>query len=264
MKPCPQIEKDSLTPATASNTGVSAGRLRETSQQPDACDMPVGIRRPIRQNSDSSKVFAQKQDQCKRSKCKTSQMCEFCPEEFKNVSQVRQHKRDHTGDRPFKCDVCEKSFTLPRNLCAHKRTHTGRKQHKCKTCGTSFLRSTALRRHERIHSGERPFTCKTFGKSFAPSSHLRDHERIHRGERPYRCRECPEFFRRSSCLRRHERIHNLEMKRLKFIRRVFSMCENAFFLFALMNSKNKIGSVCVCARVCVFVCVCVYLCVCVC
>ena len=161
MKPSPQIEKYSLSPPTASNTGVSVGRLRETSEQPDACDMPVGSRRPIRQNSDSSKVLAQKQDLCKRSNCKTSQMCQFCPKEFKNVSQLLLHERDHTGDRPFKCDVCEKSFSLSRNLCAHKRTHPGRKQHKCKTCGTSFLRSTALRRHERIHSGERPFTCKT-------------------------------------------------------------------------------------------------------
>ncbi|XP_065189970.1 zinc finger protein 251-like [Sycon ciliatum] len=207
MKSSPQIEKDSLTPATASNTGVSVGRLRETLEQPDACDIPVGSTRPIRQNSDSSKVVAKTQDQCKRSKCKTSQICQFYPKEFKNVSQLRRLERDHTGDRPFKCDVCEKSFTLSRNLCAHKRTHTGRKQHKCKT---SSLRSTALRRHTLIHSGERPFTCKTCGRSFTQSSHLREHERIHTGERPYRCRECPKFFRRSSSVRRHERIHNLQ------------------------------------------------------
>ena len=126
VKLSPQSEKDSLTPATASNTEVAVGRLRETSDQPDARDMPVGSRRSIRQISDSSKVLPHKQEKYKRSKCKTSQMCQFCTKEFKNVSQLRRHERDHTGDRPFKCDVCEKSFTLSRNLCAHKRTDTGR------------------------------------------------------------------------------------------------------------------------------------------
>ena len=152
VKLCPRIEKNSLTPAPASNTGVSVGRLRETSEKPDACDTPVGSRRPIRQNSDSSNVMAQKQDQCKLSKCKTPQRCQFCPKEFKNVSELRKHERVHTGDRPFKCDVCGMSFSQAGNLCAHKRTHTGDRPHKCNKCGRSFKRSSNLRRHERIHS----------------------------------------------------------------------------------------------------------------
>ncbi|XP_065190638.1 uncharacterized protein LOC135821569 [Sycon ciliatum] len=104
VKPSPQIAEDSLTPAPASNTGVSVGRLRETSEQRHVCDMAVGSRSPIRQNSNSSNVMAQKQDQCKRSKCKTSQMCQFCPKEFKHASGLRKHERVHTGDRPFKCN----------------------------------------------------------------------------------------------------------------------------------------------------------------
>ena len=153
VKSSPQIEKDTLTPAAASTIGVSPGRLREPSEQPRVCDMPVGSRRPIRQISDSSKAMAQKQDQRKRSKCKTSQSCQFCPKEFKHVSDLRQHERVHTGDRPFKCHVCGKSFTQSGDLGRHKGIHTGERQHKCKTCGTSFTQSSNLRRHERIHSG---------------------------------------------------------------------------------------------------------------
>ena len=46
------------------------------------------------------------------------------------------------------------------------------------------------------------------------------------------------------------------MKRLKVVRRVFSKCENAFLLFAVIELSEQ-NSVCVRARACVFVCVCV-------
>ena len=193
----------------AGKTGVSVGRLRETSEQPHACDTPVGHRRPIRQNSDSSNVIAQKQDQCKRSKCMTSQRCLFCPKEFNHVSDLRKHERVHTGDRPFKRDVCGMSFPQAGNLCAYKRTHTGERPHKCETCGTSFLHSSNLRRHERIHSGERPFKCQTCVRSFTRSNYLRDHKRIHTRERPCRCEEWAKVFRTSSSLCGHKCDHNL-------------------------------------------------------
>ena len=211
VKPSLQIEVDVLTPATASNTGVSAGRTRQASVQPDSCDMPVEHRRPTQQISDSSKVRAQNQDPSKRSKCKASQRCQFCKKEFRNVYHLREHERIHTGDRPFKCDVCGVSFTQSGNLSSHKRTHTGERPHKCKTCGTSFTNSSNLRKHERIHSGERPFKCKACVRSFTRSSHLRDHERIHTGERPYRCEECAKVFQCASSLRRHDRtIHTIK------------------------------------------------------
>eukprot|EP00117_Sycon_ciliatum_P002293 scpid99597/ scgid7584/ len=95
MRSSPKFEMDALTPATASNTGVSAGRTTEIWENPDACDMPVGHRRPIRQNFDSSKAMAQNQVSQKRSKNKTSQRCQYCQKEFKTVSHLRVHERVH-------------------------------------------------------------------------------------------------------------------------------------------------------------------------
>ena len=174
----PQFEMD-LSPATASNTGVSAGRTPEIWEKPDECEMPVGHRRPIRPYSDSSKAVAQNQVSQKRSKNKTSQRCQYCQKEFKKVSHLLVHERVHTGDRPFKCDVCGKSFTQSYSLSAHKRTHTGDRPFKCDVCGKSFTQSGNLGVHKRIHTGERPHKCKKCGTSFTTSSHLRRHERIH-------------------------------------------------------------------------------------
>ena len=112
VKPPLQFQMDVLTPATASYTGVAAGRTPDTWEPPDAPGMLVERRRPIGQNSDSSKVMAKNQDPCKRSKCKTLHRCKVCQKEFKYVSRLRDHERIHTGGRPFKCDVCGMSFSL--------------------------------------------------------------------------------------------------------------------------------------------------------
>ena len=205
-----QFEMDALTQATASNTGVSVGRTHETLEQPDACGMPVGSRPPIGQNADSSKAMAQNQDSQKRLKYKSSQRCQFCPKEFKKTSNLREHERVHTGDRPFKCDVCEKSFTQSGSLRAHKRTHTGDRPFKCDVCEKSFSHSGSLRDHERIHTGDRPFKCDVCGKSFTQSSNLCVHTRIHTGERPHKCKTCGTSFKQLCHLRRHERIHSGE------------------------------------------------------
>ncbi|XP_065189973.1 zinc finger protein 184-like [Sycon ciliatum] len=179
--PSPQFEMDALTPSKGSNTEVSAGKTRETLEQPDACELPVGSRRPIPQYTDSSKAMAQNQDPDRRSKCKTLQRCQVCQKEFQYVSRLRYHERVHTGDRPFKCDVCGKSFTRSEHLCVHKRTHTGDRPFKCDVCGKSFTRSDNLCVHKRTHTGERPHKCKTCGTSFLRLPDLRRHERIHSG-----------------------------------------------------------------------------------
>ncbi|MTI11551.1 C2H2-type zinc finger protein, partial [Sansalvadorimonas verongulae] len=65
------------------------------------------------------------------------------------------------------CDFggCKKRFSQSTHLANHKRTHTGNKPFVCDQdgCNQSFSQSGSLTRHKRIHTGDRPFVCDFTG-----------------------------------------------------------------------------------------------------
>lgn len=49
--------------------------------------------------------------------------CDFCMKRFSCTSHLVEHRRIHTGERPFICNFCNKGFTKNWNLRVHLQNH---------------------------------------------------------------------------------------------------------------------------------------------
>jgi len=135
--------------------------------------------------------------------------CTECGKCCQSGNKLTEHRRSHSGEKPFECTVCSKRFTTSSNLVNHCRIHSGNKPYKCHLCDMAFSESGTLNRHMRVHTGEKPHKCHVCDKAFSQSVTLNRHMRVHTGEKPYKCSLCDKSFSDSSTLQTHKRhVHS--------------------------------------------------------
>ncbi|XP_070547082.1 uncharacterized protein [Ptychodera flava] len=129
--------------------------------------------------------------------------CKVCSATFPTYRACMAHMRlQHNIKKPFKCRECGNQFVNKSNLRVHKRLHTGN-PFKCNCCAKAFTTASKLRQHQRIHTGEKPFECQHCHKRFSYKSNLNSHLKVHIG-RQFVCAYCGISFSKHHLLNKHK------------------------------------------------------------
>ncbi|XP_062610881.1 zinc finger protein 37-like [Saccostrea cucullata] len=107
-----------------------------------------------------------------------SYMCEECGKIFNRADLLRNHKRVHSGDKPFTCEVCGDKFREQGHLRRHMTRHTGKKPYQCYICGKEL--NSSLAKHLRCHLNDRQFSCVLCDKKFVSGFELKQHILTHK------------------------------------------------------------------------------------
>lgn len=172
--------------------------------------------------------------------------CDVCNKPFRNLKNLKQHKKVHeVGDRHV-CDVCGKEFLRKAYLIIHKRKihpkadnkikalecyickqyyrsllalkthmywHYLPKNYLCTQCGEQFRKFSLLQRHlmRADHNGvdTRKFQCMICNNKFYDKTQFMAHRVVHTKEKPYTCNyeNCDKSYTTKNSLRAHARIH---------------------------------------------------------
>lgn len=73
--------------------------------------------------------------------------CTVCGKLFLYFSQLQQHLRVHTNERPYVCNICSKAFTQQGNLKKHLIIHSGERPFRCSLCDYSAVELSNLKKH---------------------------------------------------------------------------------------------------------------------
>ncbi|XP_076283375.1 uncharacterized protein LOC143210412 isoform X3 [Lasioglossum baleicum] len=139
--------------------------------------------------------------------------CDICGKSFASKATREDHRRTHTGERPYICDSCGKTFKSKASLYIHSKLHTNEFPHPCSYCNKKFRRRQEMLAHVTTHTGEKNYGCDVCSKRFRVKSELVRHKLIHSENKPFVCVKCGLTFRQKRYLNNHVKSRHVETLR---------------------------------------------------
>ncbi|KAH9520343.1 hypothetical protein Btru_060570 [Bulinus truncatus] len=104
--------------------------------------------------------------------------CEVCQKAFSSNSDLKTHRRTHSGETPFKCDFCDRSFKQRGHRKLHIQVvHTKDMPFKCTECESAFPTRYRFQVHMKRHSGVREYQCAYCDKGYYTLGKLNEHKK---------------------------------------------------------------------------------------
>uniref|UniRef100_A0AAZ3R6B8 C2H2-type domain-containing protein n=1 Tax=Oncorhynchus tshawytscha TaxID=74940 RepID=A0AAZ3R6B8_ONCTS len=110
--------------------------------------------------------------------------CTLCEKSFVSPSKLQVHQNVHTWGSP---SVVATTSSHSSNLANHIRPGTIERPYGCPSCHKKFVHESDLLQHVVIHTRKRVFACTLCEKSFVSPSKLQVHQNVHTGEKPFSC-----------------------------------------------------------------------------
>ena len=166
----------------ATRHSVRRGRAKITGNEPELSSSDkVGTRNASRKTAANSAEQSSKKKVSKPHRSHSSEetllKCDQCDKTFTRNSTLFEHKRIHSGAKPYECDKCDKTFARKFTLNQHKITHRrGRREKpfRCRKCRKGFTQKGNLDRHVKLHGAGTKSQHSQSGKASAKNVNFAD------------------------------------------------------------------------------------------